>query len=1460
MAKPVKRSRQSRRAARLDFAAIEIAGALLPPEIVTRVAAFDMTDQSEEGYGVLPGLKLRDEIARYYQIASAHWERFSATRDGNRSAPQRFVVDLLTDCFGFANIEKARPVTLSEHRFPIGHTSHDGRVPIVIAPLALAESRKAGVDEPIALFGVETRRRSAAQLLQEYLNADEDALWGIASDGCTLRLMRDNVSLTRPAWIEADLENILTEGLFADFSALWLVIHASRFGALGASPSDCSLERWRERGRIDGTAAKEKLRLGVEAALLELGAGFVENPANGELRDALQTGTLTRQAYYEELLRLVYRLIFLFAAEDRGLLHTPNAPDTARRAYRDGYSVGRLRERCVRNASLDRHSDAWDGLRALFGALATGEPRLGLAALGGLFTRSNLTDLTKSRIANRRLLKAIWHLSWFRPDGQAMTRVNWRDMQTEELGSVYESLLELIPVVHMDTRSFAFAIGDAANRGNERKTTGSYYTPDSLVQLLLTTTLDPILDAAEARKPSDPASEILKLSIIDPACGSGHFLLAAARRAATRIARHRSPGAPSQEAFQHALREVVSNCIFGVDRNPMAVELCKVALWIEALEPGKPLSFLDARIRCGDSLIGGFDYGMLRAGLPDAAFDPLTGDDKDVAKAYKAINKKQRDGKGTSGIFEQMRAPASISDGAAKVLAMPEDTLQEIETKSRAWTRLLSGRNWLTLKAACDMYVAAFLLPKTGEVPDPRHAGRLPLPTTDAIWRTVRGDDVEADMQAECIAAAEANRGFHWPLEFPAVMARGGFDAVIGNPPWERIKLQEQEFFAARDTEIATAANKAERDKLIKALKSAEPGTPRARLSEEFESAKRASEAASVFVRKSGRFPLTGAGDVNTYALFAEHFSRLARAPRKRETAKSIVQVITDTGGVRPPPPGRAGVIVPTGIATDSSTSAFFGELIARKRLSALYDFENREGMFPGVHRSYKFSILAIGLSRETRFAAFLLNTQDLEEKERQIELEVSDFNLMNPNTLTAPLFRARADRDLTRKLYRAAPVLIREGEEKTEGDGNPWGITFQTLFHMSNDSRHFRTADQLTGQGFSRDGSNWGHRDGRVYVPLYEAKMIHHFDHRFGSYAGLDSRPAVGSLPETPVAIKANPDYEPDPWYWVPEEETALRAARVPSRLKQYYRKENAAGCLKVLAEWVLGTLEPQELEQGRLVHRMQIAEAWLRDVLGERALQRDILGAKIITWLGKVAEGALKMQRETPLSDDDIAFIKDGPSDPLELAGALIDRKQPRWLMGWRDICRSTDERTVIASVFPWVGVGDTLLLKHQQQDASVAAALNACLCSITLDYICRQKIGGTHLKYNVFKQNAVLAPEQFAQEDLAFITPRALELTYTSHSMWPWAEDLGHTGAPFGFDPDRRAHLRAELDAFFARKYGLSRDELRYILDPADTHGENYPSESFRGLKRNEIDRNGEYRTRRLVLDAFDRLTGG
>lgn len=668
------RSRQSRRTARLDFAGLEIVGALLTPDIVARLAAFEANDQTVEGYEIPPGLKLRDEIARYYRIGEALWSRFEASRSQSVAASERFVLDLLRQCFGFDSLEPQPITRIGEREFPVRHAALGGRVPIVIAPAQAEGARRSGVDESLAQFGDSSRRRSATLLLQEYLNAREDAAWGLASDGVTLRVMRDNISLTRPAWIEANLSKIFSEGLFPDFSALWLLIHQSRFGQADAAVADCALERWRERGRTDGVAARDKLRQGVEAALLELGQGFIENPANGALRQALTDGALSGHAYFEQLLRVIYRLIFIFAAEDRGLLHPGGTSDQARRVYAEGYSLARLRERSMRRTAWDRHADSWEGLKATFRALMRGQEQLGLPALGGLFAQGVVPDLETARIENRRLLAAIWRLAWLRPEGQPLTRVNWRDVETEELGSVYESLLELTPRASADTRTFAFAEGDET-RGNARKTSGSYYTPDALVKLLLDSTLEPVLDAAEARNTADPTAEILKLSIIDPACGSGHFLLGAARRAAARIAKHRSPGAPSQDEFQHALREVVSHCIYGVDRNPMAVEFCKVALWIEALEPGKPLGFLDPNIRCGDSLLGVFDITALTKGIPDAAYKPLTGDDKPTAKYYVARNRAEQTGQ--SDLFlrgGQLPAAASLARARAAVRALPEDT------------------------------------------------------------------------------------------------------------------------------------------------------------------------------------------------------------------------------------------------------------------------------------------------------------------------------------------------------------------------------------------------------------------------------------------------------------------------------------------------------------------------------------------------------------------------------------------------------------------------------------------------------------------------------------------------------------------------------------------------------------------------------------------------------------------
>ena len=917
--------------------------------------------------------------------------------------------------------------------------------------------------------------------------------------------MRENISLTRPAWIEANLSKIFSEGLFPDFSALWLLIHQSRFGQADAAVLDCALERWRERGRTDGVAARDKLRQGVEAALLELGQGFIENPANGELRQELSEGTLSGHAYFEQLLRVIYRLIFIFAAEARGLLHPPGASEQARKVYAEGYSLARLRERSMRRTAWDRHADSWEGLKASFRALMRGEERLGLPALGGLFAHGIVPDLENARIENRRLLAAIWRLAWLRPEGQPLTRVNWRDMEAEELGSVYESLLELIPRASADSRTFEFAEGDET-RGNARKSSGSYYTPDGLVKSLLDSALAPVLDAAEGRNIDNPSAEILKLSIVDPACGSGHFLLGAARRAAARIAKHRSPGAPSQEEFQHALREVVSHCIYGVDRNPMAIELCKVALWIEALEPGKPLTFLDSHIRCGDSLIGVFDINVLRDGIPDEAFKPVPGDEKEAASRYRAKNKRETNErvKVETGL-QLTEGQSELSKAFSALQARPEDSLEDIEAKRRLFDSLMArdGAAW-KLKSACDLWTAAWFAPKT----EVAARGRELAPTSGQVWEYLRGVTLYGPLIVETDRHAQIHHFFHWPVEFPDIMARGGFDVVIGNPPWERVEVQEQEFFAASHPEITNAQNAAKRKLMIEALKDTDNRT-----FETWRSALRIAATEVAFYKYGGRFPLGSIGKINTYAIFADLFR----------------QAINDHG--------RAGLILPLGLVNGFTYREFLGHMLKTKTLVSFYGFENEGLIFAHITNKVKFGILTLtGRDRPVEQAWFTANIRQPEEitdRLRRYSLTIDEIEAINPNTLNLPAFRWAKDAEVTATIHKAAPVLIRKHPDGREE--NPWQAKFITLFNMATDLDRFVDHQDIAPLIVERRGALAILENGRQVYPLYEGKMFWHFDHRYGTYEGQTEKQAnKGVLPRVSDAKHNEPNYRIEPRYWV--------------------------------------------------------------------------------------------------------------------------------------------------------------------------------------------------------------------------------------------------------------------------------------------------------------------------------------
>lgn len=1459
----------------LAYRAIRIEGGLIPAEELTRLTLLadpKASEQTEAQYRIAKGLKLRDEIARDFKIALNLWQDFQALRkrqdvQAHEVTVREWLLPLLRDVLHFHDAARCPAIQHAGHQYAIGHAGTGGRVPLVFAgfdqPLDSAAERFGETNPDTG----KTRRRSPFMLAQEALNASDASLWAIVSNGLTLRILRDNASLTRPAYIEVDLEALFTEELLADFSAFWLLAHASRFGAAETPANDCPWERWRAAGQQAGVTVRGKLRYQVADALRALGTGFLSHPANSALRAALQSAQdgYDRQAFFEELLRLVYRLIFLATVEDRRdrgtgerLVFAPDAGDEAKARYLSGYSLTWLRERAVRRSQHDRHADLWQALSITFGALGTGEPALGLPALGGLFDANQCPHLDAAQLDNRHLLAAVFQLGWFRADG-GLSRVNYRDMGPEELGSVYESLLELVPdlqgLASPATARLAF-VGDdetdASTKGNTRKLTGSYYTPDSLVQELIKSALEPVIAQTVKGNTEHPVEALLSLTICDPACGSGHFLLSAARRLADEVALHRAAaeregGAPTPADYRHALRDVVSRCIYGVDKNPMAIQLAKTALWLEAYSPDRPLSFVDHHLRVGDALLGVLDPKVLESGIPDEAYTALSGDDREVAKALKKQNK--ADLKSWRQITGgDLLTQAGLAAQAVSVETLDDNTPEHLAAKRRAWSQAEAEAQRSTFARLADTYVAAFLAPKlmadTGDT----------VPLSGYLWGVLSGQAPKAAVEDTAQALCRQHSVFHWWLAFPQVAANGGFSVMLGNPPWEQLQLSEEEFFAPRAPSVAALAG----DKRKRAIAELEQSTPW--LWDQFHAAKRQYDAANLFFRAGGRFPLAAFGKLNTYALFSEAFLQ-ATSPR-----------------------GRAGFIVPTGIATDDSTKAYFGHIASQGRLASLFDFENSEAVFPAVHRSYKFSLLTLGAAPRAEFVCFALQVEHLQDARRRFTLAPDEFSLINPNTRTCPVFRSELDAKLAKKLYRAAPVLIVEAqadehEKVLRPDVNPWGISFsQGLFNMTSDSGLFAGTHAAP--------------DEPRRLPLYEAKLIHQFDHRWATFIPTPELPN-DDWPSRDCTLAEHCDgsYRPSPRHWVGEREVLACIARVPSRVARGWLvlhaareigdatvQDTAPADLQLaLAQWVAGELfhaaaGPAPSAKGWSAQQAQRHIAPVEQQLRARfsRLEAVLRGEgmttrKALTDFPKWAA----QNRDARLDDAELTVLSETLRSSA-LADALLalldrwmDRRSPRWLMGWRDICRSTDERTVIASVMPRLGVGHTLPLLFTEQPANLNAALLGNWCSLTFDYVARTKVGGTHLTYGYLKQFPVLPPNRYTDADLAFIVPRVLELTYTANDLQAWGQDLAaydprplaEQGQPFAWNPERRAQLRAELDAYYARLYGLTRDELRYILDPKDVMGADYPSETFRVLKEGEIRTYGEYRTRRLVLEAWD-----
>ncbi|MGB7124157.1 MAG: hypothetical protein WBE40_04790 [Thermoplasmata archaeon] len=957
---------------------------------------------------------------------------------------------------GYGQLRAApRATELDSKKYPVSHFWQ--KVPIHLVSFRSDLDRRP--------TNITTTKSSPSSLLQEFLNRSPDHLWGFVSNGHRLRILRDNASLTKQAYLDFDLQAMMDVEAYSDFVILWMLCHQSR---IEADPIEgCWLEQWSQAAEDDGARARESLRGGVEAAIVALGTGFLAHQRNTALREALKTATLDAQEYYRELLRLVYRIIFLAAAEDRDLLHaTQEGPGKAR--YFQYYSVRRLRRLAERRRGT-AHSDLYGSLTVVMEQLSSDEgcPQLSLPALGSyLWSRKAVPHLESAEIANNDFLDAIRALAVTRQDN--VTRVvDYKRMGSEELGSIYESLLELRPAINTDAPTFALsAIG-----GSERKTSASYYTRTSLINAVLDSALDPLLDEAESQP--TPQAAILSLKICDPASGSGHFLIASAQRMGKRLAKVRTgEDEPPPTAVRSAVRDVISHCLYGVDLNPMAVELCKVSLWLEAIEPGKPLTFLEHRIRCGNSALGMVPSQAI-AEIPEGAFEPTPSDDHEEARRAKRQNSLELQGQTSMDSYSASRDEGALQSFAAAVDSLDgvsDDTLRGIRQKDSLLAELQGREVYQREWGVADAWCAAFVSPK--------QKGLRPI--TQEVLRQLRRDPRKVDREVvqRISQLAETYRFFHWQLAFPEVFrpaadadvgsrARGepraGFDLLLGNPPWDTLSPDAKEFFSFYDPSVRGMDKKGQDEIIAGLLESPD-------IRRRWDESRQHIYASVHFIKDSGRYRMfaagnLGKGDFNIFRMFVE-----------------TALVLTRIGG-------RVSEIVPAGLYSGANSAAIRTAFFDENELSTIIGFVNKNGhWFPGVHHETRFCMYSLSRGKETREFRATFGVENSEQLAKRLSeglvlVPVSMIRETSPVALAIPETLSKEDFTFVGRMYSMWPRF---------GDAEA-GVPF----------RHYMRELDMGNERDLLEGDPSG-------IPVYEGRMVDHFDHRARAYKCGRARSAI--------------------------------------------------------------------------------------------------------------------------------------------------------------------------------------------------------------------------------------------------------------------------------------------------------------------------------------------------------------
>ena len=1140
-------------------------------------------------------------------------------------------------------------------------------------------------------------------------------------------------------------------------------------------------------------------------ALAQSDTGHTEHHFTATYLDEVREATLV----------LLYRLLFVFYAEDRNLLPVRNANYTP-------YSVRRLRESArdaIEKSTLLSHklNSHWYKLNELFTLIDEGDDAIGIPSYnGGLFHSSRAPILRRAKLSDAILFPLIDKLSRrteeLEAEGDGLSSllstikrswINYRDLSVSHLGSIYERLLEykLVQIEEGEQKGRIITVPLSFSR----KVSGSYYTHNDLVYLVLDESIGLLAKERQTRfndyvhslrsrtsiNPShweeleacDAASQILELKICDPAMGSGHFLVALVDYLADRILEAMTAsalevnrqgwmtywiekGQPWQSPLlqrvalirksikttaqkhgwvvtdaqlddRHIIRRMIlKKSIFGVDKNAMAVELAKTALWLHTFTVGAPLSFLDHHLKVGDSLHGE-QLRPVQRGLQSLGALLLQSEFDRLALSAKALSQ-------VADLTDADIAEAKLSQQLAAEADQQLAPLHAVLDFWRAMRWLIPGWGGSSHQTTSMSDMALPPALKTGLIallnPDNHLAHVLAvghLEGSDAATHAAN------DLIRQARAIAKRETFFHWHTSFPTVFGaggRGGFDAVIGNPPWNRIKLKDVEWFAERDSTIAIQARAADRKRLIRTLeKNQSP------LWLEYQEATLCAEANARVLGNSklgcGDYPLLGGGDVNLYSLFVERALSLSA---------------TD---------GIIALVTPSGIAADKGAAPFFRSISSTGRLGALFDFENRKYFFPDVHASFKLCVIVFGAAQRTfsntRCAFFMHSLKELRTTpERTLVLSTDDFCAVNPNTGAAPIFRTRRDADITLALYARHPVLVRHGNVSEalgkQAHISVWPVKYTNQFHMTNDSDLFLKADEIKGG-----------KDSSAMLPLYEGKMVQMYDHRAAdvvmNIANL-KRPAqqksISSIE------KQNPKRYPIPQYWV----------------------------------------TTTDVEK---------------------------------TWKGEWCIAYKSVTSPTNVRTMIAAIV---PACGVGNSMAML-LPQPE-------------------STMPY---------------ATWASLLLANLNSMILDFSLRQKVQGQNLNWFIVEQIPVITPQQFETQlpqsfiksiytakigDTSknanmpctvseFVTTQVLALTYTAHDMAGFARDCGYVDTqdnvlpPFVWDDNERHVRMAALDAVFFWLYGVNNDDAAYVMD------------SFPIVREQEEAAFGHYRTKEDVLQFITTL---